>query len=449
MLKKSLLIASYVLVAAVIAIGTLLLVSYGQGYSYDFSQHKFVTNGLLILDTIPGSAQIRINGKLLKRQTPYRTTLRVGQYDVKIHKDGYRDWSKRVTIVTSEVVNLANIILVPDKLKTSTIASSKEATTLLASSDRRHVAYITTGSQPGLWRMAADRTDSFRVFTPTAGQQITGGALSRDGSRAVLRVQQADGLHQIYVDMGAATHKDLTTELKTGFDDLRFSFNDANRLYWMSPEGLRLVDVNAKTVSGVLADKVASYTFDGDRIIYVQSTKVGKTISVMDGDGKNAKALVEGVAESPSYQLSVMSYRGKDYLAVVPASNQQLTVYEGIYTDNVIARVVARNVTRLIASDDGHYVVFGRANGFGSYDTGRAKIYDGLYNGSFDSISWFNGAHVIVNAGGQTRLVEFDGGNSTDIAASISSPSVGMHDQRRIVYIDSATKQVVVADLRK
>lgn len=449
MLKRSLLIASYVLVAAVIAIGTLLLVSYGQGYSYDFSQHKFVTNGLLILETVPGNAQVSINGKLVKHQTPYRSTLRVGDYDVSIHKDGYRDWHKRVTIVASEVVNLANIIMVPNTLKTSTIADSKDASGLLVSSDRRHVAYITGGAKPGLWRMAADRTDSAKVFTPATGQQITGGSLSRDGSRALLRVQQADGLHQIYVDMGAATHKDLTVDLKNNFDDLRFSYNDANRLYWMSPEGLRRVDVNAKTVSGVLADKVASYTFDGDRIIYVHSTNVGKTISVMDADGKNARALVQGVAESPSYQLSVMSYRSKDYLAVVPASNQQLTVYEAIYTDNVIARVVARNVTRLLASDDGHYVVFGRANGFGSYDTGRAKIYDNLYTGQIDAMSWFNGAHVIVNAAGKTRLVEFDGGNSTDISDSLSAASVGMHDEHRIVYIDAKTKQVMVADLRK
>lgn len=447
--KKILLISSYVIIVAIIAGGTLLLVSYGQGRSYDFKTRQFVSNGLLILGTTPNGAKLTINGRQSRKVTPYRSTMRVGQYDVALNKQGYRPWNKRVSIVASEVVNLALIILVPDKLRTAPIANTIETTSILSSSDHKHVAAITAGSQPGLWQLNAEQASAKKLYTPSEGQSIQSGSLSRDGSRALLRVQQVDGVHVLYVNMDNGKTQDLSADLKVALDDLRFSFSDANRLYWLNSEGLRKIDVNAKSISGVLAANVANYTYDNDRIIYVQSSKVGKIIAVMDADGKNAKTIVQGVAESPNYLLAYGSFRDNDDLAVVPTSNGQLTVYESIYSDNVVARVVARDVTKLLSSDDGHYMVFGRAKGFGSYDVGRAKIYDGLYTDQVDAMSWFNGAHLIVNSGDKTRLVEFDGGNATDIGTSLAIPSIGMHDQRRILYVDSKTKQIVVADLRK
>jgi len=448
-LKKFLLIGSYALVAAVIAGATLLLVSYGSGYSYDFRNNKLVSNGLLILGTTPSGARLTIDGRQSRKVTPYRSTFRVGQYDIKLTKDGYRPWSKRINIVASEVVNLALIIMVPEKLRMAAIPNTAETTTILASSDHRHTAAITAGSKPGLWRLKPDRATAEKVYTPGEGQTIQSGSLSHDGSRALLRVQQADGVRVLYIDMDNGNTQDLSNDLKVALDDLRFSFSDSDRLYWLSADGLRRIDVNSKTLSAVLADKVANYTYDNDRIIYVQSSTVGKIVAVMDADGKNVKTLVEGVAESPNYLLTYASFRDKDVLAVVPTATGQLTVYESIYSDNVIARVVARDVNRVLPSDDGHYIVFARENGFGSYDVGRAKIYDGLYTDKVDAISWFNGAHVVVNSNGTTRLVEFDGSNATDIGNSLAIPSVGMHDQRRILYVDSKTKQITVADLRK
>lgn len=220
-------------------------------------------------------------------------------------------------------------------------------------------------------------------------------------------------------------------------------------MYWLNADGLRRLDVGSKTMSAVLADKVTNYTYDNDRLIFVQTTPVGKIVAVMDADGGNKKSLIQGLAESPQYLLSYGSYRDKPVLGVVPTSNGQLTAYEDIYSDNPFARVVARDVNRILPSDNGQYIVFTRAKGFGSYDVARSRIYDGLYTDTIDAISWFNGAHVIVNSAGKTRMVEFDGGNSIDIANSRSIPSVGMFDQRRIISVDPATGQINVADLRK
>lgn len=447
--KKILLICSYLLVAAVIAGGTLLLVSYGQGYSYDFKNHKFVSNGLLILGSTPNGARLTIDGKVTRKVTPYRSTMRVGRYNVTLTKDGYRPWSKRVNIVASEVVNLALIIMVPEKLRTAVITDTVDATSLIASSDHKHVVAITGGTKPGLWQINAERATAKKVYTPSEGQAIQSGSLSRNGSRTLLRVQQTDGVHVLYINMDNGKVQDLTIDFKVTLDDVRFSFSDANRLYWLSADGLRRIDVNSKTVSPVLAEKVANFTYDNDRVIYIQSTKVGKVVAVMDADGKNGNTLIEGLAESPSYTMSYASFRDNDDLAVVPSVNGQMTVYESIYSDNVVSRVVARDVNRVLPSDDGHYFVFTRAKGLGSYDLGRAKIYDGLYTDQVDAMSWFNGAHVIVNSNGKTRLVEFDGGNATDIGDSLSAPSIGMHDQRRVVYIDSKTNKITIADLRK
>jgi hypothetical protein len=116
MLRRFLLPLGYLAVAIVIVGVTVSLVAYGRGYSYDFTNNRWVVNGLVLVSSFPSGADVKVNGKNLHHKTPYRATLEAGDYNFEVVKAGYRSWSKRLTIVASGVTWAQYVLLFPPEL---------------------------------------------------------------------------------------------------------------------------------------------------------------------------------------------------------------------------------------------------------------------------------------------------------------------------------------------
>lgn len=82
-----------------IVVGILLYVGilYARGYRFDEDTGQLSARGLLVTKSNPDGAQIYING-VLKTATNSTLPLVPGSYQVEIKKDGFRSWSKKLTI---------------------------------------------------------------------------------------------------------------------------------------------------------------------------------------------------------------------------------------------------------------------------------------------------------------------------------------------------------------
>lgn len=110
-MKKYLLVPVIILVLLMAA--TLLVVLYGKGYRIGFKQDipKITKTGILVANSTPNGAQVFIDGHLTTA-TNNNTTLPPGVYDVKIQKEGYFPWEKKLKI-EEEVVTTAEARLFP------------------------------------------------------------------------------------------------------------------------------------------------------------------------------------------------------------------------------------------------------------------------------------------------------------------------------------------------
>jgi len=80
-----------------------LIVLYVRGVSYDFKTKNFVKTGILAVQSSPSDAEVFLDGKLkLKKQGDIRFLL-PAEYQVSLKKDGYFDWTKRLTIQAGQV----------------------------------------------------------------------------------------------------------------------------------------------------------------------------------------------------------------------------------------------------------------------------------------------------------------------------------------------------------
>lgn len=110
-MRKQYLLSGTIFLFLVIA--TVIVILYGEGYRFGLASGtpQLSKTGLLVATSVPNGAQVFINGHLTTA-TDNTINLSPGTYTVKIYKDGYFPWEKKL-VVKQEVVTKADALLFP------------------------------------------------------------------------------------------------------------------------------------------------------------------------------------------------------------------------------------------------------------------------------------------------------------------------------------------------
>lgn len=90
---------------------TVAVIIYARGYRLDFEGKSLKSTGLLVATSTPDGASVYVDGKL-KTATNNTLSLVPGWYKVRISKEGYIPWEKRMR-VQGEIVSETNAVLFP------------------------------------------------------------------------------------------------------------------------------------------------------------------------------------------------------------------------------------------------------------------------------------------------------------------------------------------------
>jgi hypothetical protein len=118
---KKLIIPLLIILFLVIATVVVVLLGRGYGLNLNGSGPILSGTGLLVATSSPDGAQVIINGHLTTA-TDNTINLAPGDYDVKIFKEGYFPWEKKIT-VKKEVVSKADALLYPTAPQLTSITS--------------------------------------------------------------------------------------------------------------------------------------------------------------------------------------------------------------------------------------------------------------------------------------------------------------------------------------
>ena len=448
MLKRIIIAISYVfLTLAVIAL-TAGLVAYGNGYSYNLKNHRLIRTGLIIVQSFPSGLHVTLENKLLKKKTPYRVSVEAGTYRISLSKDGFYPWTKLIHVVASEVSLAQYVLLIPKQPQTTTLDTRTQISSQDISRDHRHLAYVVAGTEPAVYTLDVSNENAkpVRLYLPRAATEtvpaeaLTTVSWSDDASHLLIVSKIGEVVTHHLVAANGSDVRNLTTQYGFNFTGIKFSGNNWQQLYWISPDGLRRLDVGSQSVSGVLADKVSQFNITDNRILYVQSTDLGRTLWSTDGRGNNQE-LIQALPESDSYSIDATRYNNQDYLSVIPSKTAIGTLYSGIYDANPVSRVVARGVTITSFSPDGHLAIFHSATAVKTYDLERSDIDNKtvVYEfptgaGAITTMTWFDNFHLLLTRGGRLIWSEFDGANQIDLGpVSDTLPSYSTSNLKSII----------------
>ncbi len=433
-LRKGLIVAGYIFATCFVVFGTIILIGYGSGYSYDFKNGRLVHRGLLILESKPSGATVKLGNRQLNEKTPYRRSFEEGSYEITLTKDEYRTWNKTLDVIPSRV-NLAQyVILLPQRFQVEPVITYPSVSQSVASRDRRRIAYnVPSGSSPGIYVMDTGSRNQKKVYslaTPAEGQPgeiIEIAQWSDDASKLLVRQTIGDKLNYLIVSNNSDPVINLTQDLNTPFTDLRFSLSSWRTLYWNTPEGLRKVDFGDKTVSAPLTGPVGGYNFAGDRIIYVDASDPKKSLWLIDSGGRKKK-LVDSMPLSNSYAIDYSTYINVPQI-VVSATDSNQTVLISDAFDKPSKKLIAGFVGSPLFNGDGRFVVIRGVDNSGTFDLELNRLYQfSAPNNKITGVTWFDNYHLQYNRDGQSVISEFDGNYANVITRGDALPPSNTQD---------------------
>jgi hypothetical protein len=455
MFRRILIIFGYILAGFVIAGGTFTLVAYGQGYTYDFGHHRFVHRGLILFGSVPSGAYITQDGVYTKHHTGRRDSYNPGSYSFKVDKPGYNAWTKTLTVEAGMVVDARYIILPPLNLIKTTVATvTTSFSTPATSTDHRQIAYSsapTATDGAAVWTQAlpggkAMKRYSLPAATPTTpAETIIGLQWSGDSAHLLVISQAATGRVYRVINADGTDPINLTDQYKldfTGLQSLQFAPSDWHDLFWIGADGsLRRLDLNAQTVSNVLATQVSQFSYAGDRVLYVNTTSLGQSMMALQvHNPTQTTRLVQSLPKSPNYTIVYANYQGTDELVVIPSATHEATVYSGIFGSSPVSTVVARNVDNASFAADGHLVALYSPSYLVTYDLELSTPTDIINYTSpsvgapLNSLTWFDDYHLVLHLGGQTVFSDFDGTNRVILGSAVDGSTPFASNDMKSVY---------------
>lgn len=132
--------AIYIFFVAIFLVAAPLIVFYTMGYRYNLDKGRVQKTGVIKITTLPRGADIYLNGvKYEAGQTPAKAEYMLpGDYEIRLTKDGYFDWQKKLAVAENGTTFAEKIMLF--KKSTPTLISQSTTAAWLVSPDQNMIA---------------------------------------------------------------------------------------------------------------------------------------------------------------------------------------------------------------------------------------------------------------------------------------------------------------------
>lgn len=431
----------YTIAIGVLIFGTIGLVYFAQGYSYDFKSGQIRNSGLVLIDSHPNGASITLNGKTISDKTPYRyDNASGGNISIRLQKQGYRDWTTQQEVVPGEVTFVEYPLLLPNTLTRQQVNEPITLTGL--QSDHEHKKAISVSSQKDVYLMT-DNGIATRIYSAGVNTVDTA-EIAPDGNRALIRQINTDGsVNQILVTTNGDTVINLTTQYGFVFSNLQFSPQNSADLFWLDNGLVRKLDTNNKSISSAILSNVISYSLSRDRIIATlpgtipELTNMIVSTNLSGGDRYDVAALP---ADKLGYSGIIIHSRFHTYLALLANSEPKSLyyIYEP-FSRNALPFKIADRVKLLSSSPNQKFLTYLNNEGMHSIDLETNREYHHqLDTDSVTSLDWYDNYHPVLRSGSESSIIDFDGYNQQTIITGSNSGFLLPSDNKSLLYITTS-----------
>lgn len=458
--------AVYAVMTAAVIIVVTFIVFFVLGYRFDTDNGRIEQYALLQFGTNPSGATIMVDGVDLGSKTPSKATIRAGQHQITMARDGYETWQKTVDLKPGTITWLNYALLVPKKLTVESVATYDSVYLSLASPDGREMLVQKRADTPSfdMADLSSDTVKSTKLTIPTDkySDASTAGVSHvfkitkwDDGGRYVL-VDHAygDKAEWLVLDtQNAALTKNITRLLNISISSISFSGTSGNAFYVLNQNDIRKLDLSAGTVSKPLVSGVTSFgLYKSNIITYIgtDAAVAGGQVAGLYRDGDNAPHVLQKTAvQGANLHIATTRYYNADYIAI--SDGKKVDILSGSYpntaSDNATSMTmiasydVKEDIQNLKFSPNGEYIIAQSGTYFASYDLEHQTLTSSNIEGTGTStkLKWLDDNYVWSDRSGSLVISEFDGTNSHTInPVTVGTDATLTHNQKYLYSINKS-----------
>ncbi len=252
------------------AVSLPLLFLYAEGYKYNFKKGHWQKTGVIFIDTRPQKAvRFFLNGREIDGSSPLRIrNLLPGKYELKLVKDGYKEWIKEVEVKEGETTFIQYARLFKENPQPSEILGGKAQLEAFTHAN-------------GLWALAVrndEGQETIKLFKSDSGRsqdlwtgssKIEKLAFLQDGKKLLAENNERSWLLDT-VDLSQIELKKISA-LKNG-TNLKVNPYNAAYVYYTTPDGIYVYNLENRKRKRLLKIKQAGdYLVEGHYIYYLQA----------------------------------------------------------------------------------------------------------------------------------------------------------------------------------
>ena len=447
-------IVAYVATITLSLITTVLLLYVSLGYRFDSSSGHVVKSGLLLVDNNPEAAQIYINDQLKDNATPGRFVLAAGEYNLKLARNGYRDWSKKVQVAVSGVREVTYPLLVPSELTTNTIKDIENPSMVSQSTDKKLLLMHVSGkSNFTLINLKGETVEETNLEIPASVKRENGSVgsfevieWSLNNKHVLLRQTLPSNAQQLISYNISKSQEAVNISALYGAEtptDVHYVGNDTDTIYGLQNTVLKQFSLKAKDSKSLLENIRAYQPYGDDTILFDRATASNLSEIGIHKDSTTTVVHTNG-ANTPVSLLKYAEFDDHQYLAVAPAEGTTITVYRDPLKKPVISKqlpfvtITFGGTTKLDFSDSSQFILAQNATGFVSYDIDDRRLYrvSPQFTPANSSVfSWINSHNIQVKlADGMVVLMDYDGSNQQELISAGDQPKLYFASNFEDVY---------------
>lgn len=303
-----------------------ILVFYAIGYRYDFKTKAFRKIGMIIVESIPQNANVFLDNQYKSNKTPTRLkNLFPGEYTIKVTKEGYSTWEKKLFVESKMVTWASNIRLFYQDPQISTLIEMP-VVNFAISPDYEKLAFVQIDQNFGLWQLdlSSGKTkklfpkskDDLKKISENENSFLSSDILwSPDSKKIIFSWQQKENNKNYAIIDFNDVNKIIFINDLFNFKIENIKWANSNQIYLLSNKNLYRLDLDSRSLSASLASEVLDYNVKENEIIYLSSDKQKKEVLLakMSVNKKENEDAIMHLPQNENFEFEI----GKEDMALL------------------------------------------------------------------------------------------------------------------------------------
>ncbi len=422
----------YILFALFFVTAATGIIFYAKGYRYNFKTKKIEKIGIIELNFYPTKAKAFFEDKPIKRQkSPIRIkNLKAGDYQIRIKKEGFFTWNKKITVNPERVNKLFYILLFPENPEVQKLAD--EVSDFVLSPDDKKIAYINTNFENfGIYIVDTTTKEQNKIFP--LDNEINSSKFvfeqlkwSPDNTKLMF-IQKDKELEQSSIySINVLKPQEILNiselypydfEVVDWIPQNDLIFQNSNEIIAYSQQNIYRCNINTYQTPKILSNKTSQFCLSHNKIFYIKNEKDKTSLWEINNDGNNENKILD-LDNEDSYKLFSSIHHNNFAIYNEEEKNLKIITYEN---NQYQINSLTNEVFDAHWSEDGKKIFY--KNNYEIWvcflEKEKQKVFENSlvarFKNKINKVLWhpyYN--HLIYNIEDKIKICEFDGENQTD-----------------------------------